>query len=222
MSSSVASPGDDFERSHEPGEFYLNTGVGPHPEPLPTGAQYDTELLLSGDRRNVVDEFRYLTVDAIRSRLSTHRITLEVAIENWQHDLNIGSLVRTANAFNVNAFHIVGKKHWNQHGALMTDKYIDVQHHENVESLRQYASRNGRVIVGFENGEGAKLLTETSLPENAIFLFGNEGLGLSQESLGVVDSLVEIPQTGSVRSINASAAGAIAMFEWVRQHAATA
>lgn len=221
MSSPADRNGDDFERSHEPGEFYLSSGVGPHPEPLPQGAEYDQELLLSGDRRNVADQFRYLTVDAIRSRLASRRIPLEVAIENWQHDLNIGSLVRTANAFNVNAFHIVGKKHWNQHGALMTDKYIDLHHHENVESLRKCAIESGKVIVGFENGEGATLLTNSTLPKNAILLFGNEGLGLSPEAISAVDFLIEIPQAGSVRSINASAAGAIAMFEWVRQHSVT-
>ena len=208
----------EFERSHEPGEFYLSAGVGPHPDPLPSGPEYDRKLLLNGDRRNVADEFRYLTVEAIRARLAERRIGLEVAIENWQHDLNIGSLVRTANAFNVTAFHIVGKKHWNQHGALMTDKYLDLMYHVDVASLKSYAQQHNKSLVGFENGEGAVLLDKVALPANAILLFGNEGLGMSEEALAAVDVLVEIPQTGSVRSINASAAGAIAIFEWVRQH----
>jgi tRNA G18 (ribose-2'-O)-methylase SpoU len=208
----------EFERSFEPGEFYLGKGVGPHPLPWPESSDFAEQLLAEGDRRNITDEYRYLTVEAIRRRLSQSRIPLEVAIENWQHDLNIGSLVRTANAFNLNAVHIVGKKHWNQHGALMTDKYLDIHHHADAQSLRAHADETGRAIIGIENGVEAVPLHQVSLPKNAILLLGNEGLGLSEESLSFCDQVVEIPQWGSVRSMNASVAGGIVIFEWIRQH----
>ena len=207
-----------MERSFEPGEFYLGFGVGPHPEPHPVGEQYDPELLKNGDRRNVADEFRYLTVSAIREILSSRRIPLEVAIENWQHDLNIGSLVRTANAFNVNAFHIIGNKHWNQHGALMTDKYIDVLHHNTIAEFKQNCQQRFLPVIGFENVPGAKPIETNSLPQKCVLLFGNEGLGLSDEALRACDDFFEISQTGSVRSMNASVAGAIAMYAWRIQH----
>jgi tRNA G18 (ribose-2'-O)-methylase SpoU len=206
------------ERSFEPGEFYQGVGVGPHLEPHPVGAQYDPELLHNGDRRNVADEFRYLTVDAIRKILSARRIPLEIAIENWQHDLNIGSLVRTANAFNVNLFHIIGNKHWNQHGALMTDKYIDLQHHSSVADFAEDCRNRNLPIVGFENIEGAKRIETSTLPEKCVLLFGNEGLGLSDEAIKVCNEFFEIEQNGSVRSMNASVAGAIAMYAWRIQH----
>ncbi|MEY4323467.1 MAG: hypothetical protein RL410_1248 [Actinomycetota bacterium] len=208
----------EFERSFEPGEFYLSKGVGPHPLPWPRGDEYDEQLLADGDRRNVADEYRYLTVEAIRTKLAAARLPLEVAIENWQHDLNIGSLVRTSNAFNLNAVHIVGKKHWNQHGALMTDKYLDVQHHPNVKSLRDYADNAGLLVVGIENGVNAIPLHENPLPRNAILFLGNEGSGLTDEGLSACDVVLEIPQWGSVRSMNASVAGGIVIFEWIRQH----
>ncbi|MEN9692635.1 MAG: hypothetical protein RLZZ330_279 [Actinomycetota bacterium] len=207
-----------MERSSEPGEFYLGVGVGPHPVPHPVGEQFDPELLKNGDRRNVADEFRYLTVAAIREILATRRIPLEIAIENWQHDLNIGSLVRTSNAFNVNKFHIIGDKHWNQHGALMTDKYIDIQHHKTVEEFKQDCTSRNLPIIGFENMVNAKAIEAQILPEKCVLLFGNEGLGLSAEALAVCDDFFEISQAGSVRSMNASVAGAIAMYAWRIQH----
>lgn len=206
----------EFVRSNEPGEFYVTNGVGPHPLPIPTGPEYDADLLAHGDSRNILDEYRYWTVEAIRENLEQTRNDFEVAIENWQHDLNIGSLVRTANAFNARAVHIIGKKHWNQHGALMTDKYLDVFHHSTVADFKVFVA--ARAIVGFEDTENAQDLNSTPLPKSCVLLFGNEGLGLSDEALAVCDKVVAIPQFGSVRSINASAAGAIGMFEWMRQH----
>ena len=207
-----------MERSFEPGEFYLSVGVGPHPEPHPVGSQYDEELLKNGDSRNVADEFRYLTVNAIREILATRRIPLEIAIENWQHDLNIGSLVRTANAFNVNQFHIIGNKHWNQHGALMTDKYIDIKQYSNIAEFAAECRNRNIPIIGFENIPGAKSIEASTLPEKCVLLFGNEGLGLSSEAIESCSEFFEIEQNGSVRSMNASVAGAIAMYAWRIQH----
>jgi tRNA G18 (ribose-2'-O)-methylase SpoU len=203
-----------MERSHEPGEFYLAAGVGPHPQPWPAADFYDPELLANGDRRNVQDEFRYLKTEEIKRRLALQRQPVRVAIENWQHDLNIGSLVRTANAFNVSGVHIVGNKRWNQHGALMTDKYLEMFHHADATSLREFAKSSGYVIVGFENHLESIELPHYEFEKASILLFGNEGLGLTDAALKVCDVVLSIPQQGSVRSINASAAGAIALYAW--------
>ena len=207
-----------FERSFEPGEFYTPVGVGPHPVPWPTGEQFDPELLANGDRRNVCDEYRYLTVAAIRERLAACRSSVHVAIENWQHDLNIGSLVRTANAFNVAGVHIIGNKHWNQHGALMTDKYIEMHHHASATDFRSYTEQNSLQVIGFDNVPGAVALDHFTFPPNSVLLFGNEGTGLTPDAVEISDALVEITQYGSVRSMNASAAGAIALYAWTAQH----
>jgi len=118
-----------------PGEFYPVVGVGPHPKPWPVGEHFDPELLENGDRRNVLDKYRYWKVAAIVADLNTKRHPLRVAIENWQHDLNIGSIVRTANAFNVSSVHIVGKRDWNRRGAMVTDKYLTVIHHPTVPAI---------------------------------------------------------------------------------------
>lgn len=207
-----------FEPSDEPGEFYPAVGVGPHPLPLPTDEHFDEALLANGDSRNIVDQYRYWKTEAIKADLALNRAAVEVAIENWQHDLNIGSLVRSANAFNVRRVHIIGKKHWNQHGALMTDKYLDLLHHTSIENFLEYVNSHHFPLICFENNTESVPLETFVFPENPILAFGNEGLGMSETLLTEATSVVHISQHGSVRSINASAAGAIALFEWQRQH----
>ena len=196
------------------GEFYPSVGVGPHPKPWPEGDQWDIELLAQGDRRNVVDRYRYWTVEAIKADLDKTRSTLHVAIENWQHDLNIGSIVRTANAFNVAAVHIIGRRAWNRRGAMVTDKYMNVMHHSDARDLKAWAQDTGTTVVGVEQTPSSVPIQTFPFPQSCCLVLGNEGLGLTAEALSVCDAFVEIPQSGSTRSINASAAGAIAMWAW--------
>ena len=201
-----------------PGEFFPVVGVGPHEKPWPQDAHFDPELLLNGDRRNVLDKYRYWSVEAIVADLNTKRHKLEIAIENWQHDLNIGSVVRTANAFNVNAVHIVGKRDWNKRGAMVTDRYLTVIHHPSVADFSEHCMQRGIPIIGIDNVPGSKQLESAQLPETCVLLFGQEGAGMSDEAIAVCKDLYEINQYGSTRSMNASAAGAIAMYHWALQH----
>jgi tRNA G18 (ribose-2'-O)-methylase SpoU len=201
-----------------PGEFFPVVGVGPHEKPWPQDAHFDPELLLNGDRRNVLDKYRYWSVEAIVADLNTKRHKLEIAIENWQHDLNIGSVVRTANAFNVNAVHIVGKRDWNKRGAMVTDRYLTVIHHPSVADFSEHCMQRGIPIIGIDNVPGSKQLESAQIPESCVLLFGQEGAGMSDEAIAVCRDLYEINQYGSTRSMNASAAGAIAMYHWALQH----
>ncbi len=201
-----------------PGEFYQVVGVGPHSKPWPTDERFDPELLENGDRRNVLDKYRYWKVEAIVADLDTKRHDLQIAIENWQHDLNIGSIVRTANAFNVSAVHIVGKRDWNRRGAMVTDKYLTVLHHPTVEDFKKWCDENKLPIIGIDNLPISKQLESYDLPEKCVMLFGQEGAGMSDEGVAVCEVVLAISQYGSTRSMNASAAGAIAMYAWALQH----
>lgn len=194
-------------------------GVGPWVGDLPTDARYDPELLVEGDSRNVVDAYRYWTMEAIVADLDTKRHSFHVAIENWQHDMNIGSIVRTANAFLAHTVHIVGRRRWNKRGAMVTDRYQHVLHHETIDDLLAYATEHALPIVAIDNVERSVAIEKTVLPTHCILLFGQEGPGLSPEALSAVDEVVEITQYGSTRSLNASAAAAIVMHQWVVHHA---
>ncbi|RKE20341.1 TrmH family RNA methyltransferase [Streptomyces sp. TLI_171] len=195
-------------------------GVGPHPEPWPDDPRLDPELLAAGDRRNVVDEYRYWRHEAIVADLDTRRHGFHVAVENWQHDFNIGSVVRTANAFLAGEVHIVGRRRWNRRGAMVTDRYQHVRHHDSVASLAAYAAERGLPIIGIDNLPGAVPLESYPLPERCVLLFGQEGPGLTPEAWRHSTAVCSIAQFGSTRSINAGAAAAIAMHAWVREHAA--
>lgn len=193
-------------------------GVGPWEGSTPTGDHWDPQLLADGDRRNVVDEYRYWSMDAIVEDLDQRRHGFHVAVENWQHDLNIGSVVRTANAFNAAAVHIVGRRRWNRRGAMVTDRYQHVHHHANVEDLVTWAQDVGMPIIGIDNFPDSVDLETYELPERCVLLFGQEGPGLSAEAHAACDAVLSIAQFGSTRSMNAAAAAAIAMHAWVRRH----
>lgn len=194
-------------------------GVGPWPGEWPVDPRYDRELLERGDTRNVLDRYRYWTMEAIVADLDARRHPFHVAIENWQHDMNIGSIVRSANAFLADTVHIVGRRRWNKRGAMVTDRYQHVVHHEDVSALVEWARGEGIPIVGVDNVPGSVGIERTRLPERCVLLFGQEGPGLSEEAIAASDVVVEIAQFGSTRSINASAAAAIVMHAWVVQHA---
>jgi tRNA G18 (ribose-2'-O)-methylase SpoU len=195
-------------------------GVGPHPGPWPDDPRLDPELLAAGDRRNVVDAYRYGRHEAIVADLDTRRHGFHGAVENGQHDFNIGSVVRTANAFLAGEVHLVGRRRWNRRGAMVTDRYQHVRHHGSVASLAAYAAERGLPVIGIDNLPGAVPLETFRLPERCVLLFGQEGPGLTPEAWEHAAAVCSIAQFGSTRSINAGAAAAIAMHAWVREHAA--
>ncbi len=201
-------------------EVLLEVGVGPWEGPWPADARYDPDLLATGDRRNVVDRYRYWTRAAIVADLDTRRHDFHVAIENWQHDLNIGTVVRTANAFLARVVHIVGRRRWNRRGAMVTDRYQHVRHHPDIATLLGHAREQQLTLVAVDNLPGAVPLETTRLPRRALLLFGQEGPGLSVEAREVADLVCSIAQYGSTRSINAGVASGIAMHAWIRQYGA--
>ena len=213
---------------HEDSDFVAEQttwGVGPWVGDLPTGpdaAKYDPELLANGDTRNVVDKYRYWSMEAIVADLDSKRHSFHVAIENWQHDLNIGSIVRTANAFLAAEVHIIGNRRWNRRGAMVTDRYQHIKHHPTVEDFVLWAAtaNDGKElpIIAIDNVPGCKQLESYQMPKSCVLLFGQEGPGLSEAAIEASNDVVEITQYGSTRSINASAAAAITMHAWITQH----
>lgn len=199
-------------------------GLGPWAEeypdtPVPTDDRYDAELLREGDRRNVVDKYRYWTREAIVADLDTRRHPFHVAIENFEHDANIGTVVRTANAFLAREVHIVGRRRWNRRGAMVTDRYQHIRHHADVPELLQWARAAGLAVVAVDNVPGSVPLETVQLPRECVLLFGQEGPGVSDAAKDVADLTVAISQFGSTRSINAGVAAGIVMHAWIREHA---
>ena len=194
-------------------------GVGPHPLPWPVGDHFDPDLLTHGDRRNVVDRYRYWCVEAIVADLDTTRHPFHVAVENWRHDLNIGTVVRNANAFNAAGVHIIGRRRWNRRGAMVTDRYLHVHHHPDVAAFTTWAAAADLPVIGIDNLPGARPIESFDLPEACVLVFGQEGPGLSEEIRRRAMAVCSIAMFGSTRSINAGVASGIAMHAWIRKHA---
>jgi tRNA G18 (ribose-2'-O)-methylase SpoU len=206
----------------EPGPTEWSTpapGVGPWPGPVPDDPRYDAELLEHGDARNVVDAYRYWRREAIIVDIDRRRHRLHVAIENFGNDANIGAVVRTANAFAVDTVHIVGRRRWNRRGAMVTDRYQRLVHHDTTEGLLAFARDAGITVVAVDNVGGAVRLEETTLPRDCLLVFGQEGPGISEAARCGAAVTVSIAQFGSTRSINAGAAAGIAMHAWIRHWA---
>jgi len=197
----------------------LDIGVGPHPEPWPNDERLDPMLLAEGDRRNVVDRYRYWSREAIVADLDARRHPYHVAIENWAHDFNIGAVVRNANAFLAAEVHIVGRRRWNRRGAMVTDRYQHIRHHETVTELIGWARAHSLPLFGVDNLPGAVPIDTADIPRACMFVFGQEGPGLTDRVRAAVDAVLSIRQFGSTRSINAGVASGIAMHEWIRRHA---
>ena len=218
---------DQPDKESQPGPTEWGTprvGVGPwaeeHPgEPVPGDAKYDPELLAEGDRRNVVDAYRYWTREAIVADIDSRRHPLHVAIENFENDANIGTVVRTANAFAAAAVHIVGRRRWNRRGAMVTDRYQHLHHHDTVGEVVAWARESGLAVVAVDNVPGSVPLETAELPRECLLLFGQEGPGVTEAARDAADMTVSIAQFGSTRSINAGVAAGIAMHAWVRTHA---
>lgn len=194
-------------------------GIGPHLLPWPNDPRLDPALLTDGDRRNVADRYRYWYLEAIVEDLDTRRHPFHVGIENWEHDFNIGTVVRNANAFLAAEVHIVGRKKWNRRGAMVTDRYQHIRHHDSIQDLLAWCTESGVPLIGIDNLPGSKPIDETGPPRSCLMLFGQEGPGLSEPARAAAEAILSIPQFGSTRSINAGVASGIAMYEWVRRHA---
>ncbi|MGK2868634.1 MAG: TrmH family RNA methyltransferase [Mycobacterium sp.] len=204
-----------------PTEWGEAPGVGPWDGPLPDDPRYDRDLLRDGDARNVVDAYRYWTREAITADIDTRRHPLHIAIENFGSDANIGTVVRTANAFAVDTVHIVGRRRWNRRGAMVTDRYQRLRHHDSTTALLEFASGAGLAVVAVDNVPGSQPLEHATLPRDCLLVFGQEGPGITPEASAGAEFTISIAQFGSTRSINAGVAAGIAMHAWIRTHADT-
>jgi len=172
----------------------------------------------NSDTRNLVDKFKGMSNEDIVAELDKSRVPLEVAIENLAHDFNIGTVVRNANAFNMARVHIIGKRKYNRRGAMVTDKYLHMDHFATVDEFIADAHARGMKVVAVDNNRPeSKPLQQTKLVPNSILVFGSESDGISQELLDKADQAFYIEQLGSTRSINVGCASAVAMYEAVRQ-----
>jgi len=200
-----------------PTEWGETPGVGPWPPHLrlPDDPRYDPTLLRDGDTRNVVDAYRYWTREAIIADIDRRRHPLHIAIENFGNDANIGAVVRTANAFAVDTVHIVGRRRWNRRGAMVTDRYQRLCHHDTTSELLAFAADAGLTVIAVDNVPGAVRLEHTDLPRDCLLIFGQEGPGITDDAKAGAAVTVAIAQFGLTRSINAAVAAGIAMHTWI-------
>ena len=169
------------------------------------------------DTRNLIDEYKGLENEQVFAALEKNRNPLEIAIENVEHDFNIGSIVRTANSFNVSKVHIIGKKKYNRRGAMCTDKYLKIIHHASIDDFLK--TQEGRELVAIENNtERAQPLHIKEFNKDTTLIFGSENNGITPELLERSNDVRFIESFGSTRSVNVGVAAGIAMYEYTRRN----
>lgn len=178
----------------------------------------DSELANNGDPRNVIDAYKTWRTEAVQADLAKKAFSLHVAIENYQHDYNIGSIVRSANACNVAGVHIIGKRHWNRRGAMATEKYLQLYHHHTVAEFREWTTKHSLRRIGIDNIDGSQPLSSAKLPEKTVYIFGQEGPGLSEEMQQICEAIIAIEQFGSTRSVNVGVAAGIVLYAWLQRN----
>jgi len=166
------------------------------------------------DNRNVLDEFKGLSHEVIVEQLDARGVLLEIAIENLERDFNMGTIIRSANAFGIRTVHIIGRRQWNKRGAMMTDKYLRVVYHQTVDNFID--SVKPKQIIVVDNVEASIDIRKIDHKPDAILVFGAEGSGTTAEIRAASDIIVQIPQIGSTRSLNVGVAAGVAMWEWLR------
>jgi len=174
--------------------------------------------VMENDTRNLVDEYKGMSNEQIFDELSKKRNELEIAIENVNHDFNVGTIVRSANSFNASAVHIIGKKKYNRRGAMCTDKYLEIKYWSEWKDFIQDQRKRGREVVAIENNTPhATGLVNKKFVQKTTLVFGSEGEGITRELLAEADDVRYIESFGSTRSVNVGVAAGIAMYEWARQ-----
>lgn len=168
---------------------------------------------------NVSDKYKFdrltkWTKELIREDVQKNTFPYAVAMENWQGDFNLSSVIRNSNAFGVREVFYLGNKHYDRRGTVGTHHYTSVNHLRSIEEFVKLKDKY--TIVGVENTvDGAVELDKFEYPSNPLFLFGEEGVGLTPEAVAICQKFVYIKQYGSVRSLNAAVASGIIMNAYV-------
>jgi tRNA G18 (ribose-2'-O)-methylase SpoU len=174
------------------------------------------------DNRNIIDSYKNdrlikWTTELIRQDLQSKAFPYAVLMENFQGDFNLSSVIRSTNAFNGREVFFLGSKQWDRRGTVGTHHYTDVKRLKNRDELLKL--KDTYTFVALENTVPASVaLHDFEWPRNPLLILGEEGVGITPETLALCDHFVFIPQFGSVRSLNAAVAGSIAMNDFVTKH----
>ena len=142
-----------------------------------------------------------------------------LALENIQDPNNLGTVLRSAEAFGVS-------------GVIMSADCCDIYNPKVVrgsmgavfrlpfiiaESIPGFLSDNSQLTsYAAVVDSDAEKITEISFDENSVTVIGNEGNGLKMETVIACDHKITIPMRGKAESLNASTAASIIIWEMIK------
>jgi tRNA G18 (ribose-2'-O)-methylase SpoU len=176
-------------------------------------AQKTTELPETNKPRNVIDRFSAWTTELIKDELNKTSFNYSVLFENIIGDFNFGTLIRNSNAFNTKSVYYIGNRKFDRRSTVGTYLYQTLIHLPERDALLELKKKY--TFVGIDCVPGSVSMESFSWPENTLMIFGEEGRGVTPETLLLCDHVVHITQYGSVRSLNVGTASGIAMYDWI-------
>ena len=168
---------------------------------------------------NVADQYKGMEVEDIKSKLAAKAFPCAVMMENWQGDFNLAQCVRNANAFGAKEVFYIGKRRFDRRGAVGTYNYTDVKYLSSTEEL--LLLKEQYIFVGVDNIAGSVPIEDYEHKDNSLFIFGEEGCGLTPETLKLCDVLISITQYGSVRSLNAGCSSGVILYDYTSKYRKT-
>jgi len=163
-------------------------------------------------KNNVIERFKNDCAEEIRADLDTRRGDLVTICENLDYNINIGSVIRSNNAFLGKAVYIAGRRRFDRRGTVGTTHLEHVYHADTTQEVIEMLREKGYCILAKYNP--VNLAKYKLIPRKSAFVFGNEGDGLKEETIKLCDKVCYIQQFGSVRSLNVSQAAAIIQYEY--------
>ena len=177
---------------------------------------YDPESPFLGWQRNVIDEFKSLPDEDIRQRLQETCNGFAVLMTHIEGDFNIGTVMRSANFFGAKEFFYWGRKRFDRRSTVGVHHYTPLRFLERIEDVR--VLKESYTLIGLENNvPGTVPIHRFDWPiaRPPCIVVGEECKGIHADVAELCDRLVEIPNFGSVRSINVGSAASLAMYDYV-------
>ena len=134
---------------------------------------------------------------------------------------NFGSLIRSANAFNVDGIFIMGhgidayepKVIRASLGSIFFTKIIPIESNEILaEYIKTQKSKNNMAVIGTDS-TGTVSLENCKIRRPIMLIMGNEAKGMSVKLKELCDKIIRIPMEGNINSLNVSCAASIIMWE---------
>jgi tRNA G18 (ribose-2'-O)-methylase SpoU len=146
---------------------------------------------------------------------------LVIACPPFRSRVNLSRIIRAASCSGVHRIIACGRPKIDSKIARDGATEIQLECHRSLPPVLKRLRQDGYLLVGLEQATNSQRLRDFAFPQRTVLVIGHERTGIDQETLDLLDAVVEIPMFGLPHSLNVATATAIAIYEYCRQHGTT-